>query len=274
MHLEYIPFEIYLIWFGIVGAAAGSFFHVCVWRIPRGISTVTPASHCPACDTHLAWYDNLPMISYLLSLAKCRYCGVHIPVRYFMYELVTACSFMGIYTIYGLTFTTFVYIAFTSILIIGSGIDLDYFFIPDFLSLPLIPLAIITAMIAQMTDRLPNLLVDHTGDALIGILVGGGIVAIVRKVGELVFRQEAMGFGDVKHLAGLGGFLGWEYVLVCFFLASFYGSIVGVPMKLFCTSEKYQQLPFVPYLSLGAYSCLIFGKPLLDWYLGPFYAGY
>jgi leader peptidase (prepilin peptidase)/N-methyltransferase len=191
-----------------------------------------------------------------------------------MYELVTAGSFMGIYFVYGLTFTTFVYIAVTSILIIGSGIDLDYHFIPDFLSVTLIPLSIVTAIIAQTTDRLPDIMVNHTFDALIGILVGGGVVWIVRFIGGIVFQQEAMGFGDVKHLAGLGGFLGWEYVLVCFFLASFYGSLVGVPMKYIGKGEKYKHIPFIPYLSLGAYSCVLFGKPLLNWYLSQFYGGY
>jgi len=274
MHLHYIPFEIYLIWFGIVGAAAGSFFHVCVWRVPRDLSTVIPASHCPVCNTHLRWYDNLPLLSYILSGARCRYCGVQIPLRYFLYELVTAGSYMGIFWVYGLSFTTFVYIAVTSVLIIGSGIDLDYEFIPDFLSLPMIPLGVIAAGAAQYTGQLPAILVDNVTEAFIGILVGGGIVWLVRFVGSIIFQQEAMGFGDVKHLAGLGGFLGWDYVLLCFFLASLYASVIGLSLKFSGKMGKYGHLPFIPYLSLGAYSCFLFGKPLLEWYLTPFYAGY
>lgn len=273
MHLEYIPFEIYLIWFGMVGAAAGSFFHVCVWRIPRDISTVTPASHCPSCDTHLRWYDNLPLISFLVSGARCRYCNTSIPIRYFLYELVTAFSFMGVYWVYGLSFTTFVYIAVTSVLIIGSGIDLDHEFIPDFLSLPMISLSLAASAIAHYIGNLPNILVDTVPEAAIGILVGGGIVWLVRIVGGIIFQQEAMGFGDVKHLAGLGGFLGWDYVLLCFFLASLYASVIGLSLKFSGKMGKYGHLPFIPYLSLGAYSCLLFGKPLLDWYLAPFRIG-
>lgn len=274
MHLQNIPFELYLIWFGIVGAAAGSFFHVCVWRIPRDISTVTPASHCPACHTHLRWYDNLPLFSYILSGARCRYCGVHIPIRYFMYELVTAFGFMGIYWVYGLSYTTFVYIAVTSILIIGSGIDLDHEFIPDFLSIPMISLGMVTAALSQYTGHLPEIMVGTVLNAVFGILVGGGIVWLVRIVGSIIFQQEAMGFGDVKHLAGIGSFLGWDYVLLCFFLASLYASFIGLSLK--CTGKmgKYAHLPFIPYLSFGAYSCFLFGKPLLSWYLAPFYSGY
>ncbi len=274
MHLHFIPFEIYLIWFGIVGAAAGSFFHVCIWRIPKGTSVVTPASHCPHCQTHLRWFDNLPLISYIVSLAKCRYCGARIPIRYFLYELTTAAGFMGIFFIYGLTYTTFVYIAVTSVLIIGSGIDLDYEFIPDFLSLPMIFLSLIAAGLLQFTSQPEHALVTNVSDAALGILTGGGLVWIVRIVGGIIFQQEAMGFGDVKHLAGIGGFLGWEYVLLCFFLASLYASIVGLTLKFTGKVGKYGHLPFIPYLSLGAYSTFLFGKPLLDWYLAPFYVGY
>ena len=270
MHLHYIPFEIYLIWFGIVGAAAGSFFHVCIWRIPRCLSVVTPASHCPNCQTHLRWYDNLPLLSYIVSGRKCRYCKTPIPMRYFLYELITAMSFMGIFYAFGLSYATFVYIAVTSVLIIGSGIDLDYFFIPDFLSVPVIPLSLVVGGIAQYTNSLDGLLVQSFAEALYGILAGGGIVWFVLVIGKLIFRKDAMGFGDVKHLAGLGGFLGWEYVLICFFTGCLYGSIIGV--YLICTGKvkQYGQIPFVPYLSLGAYTTLLFGKPFLDWYLAPF----
>lgn len=257
---------------GLLGALAGSFFHVCVWRIPQGISVVTPASHCPACGHELAWSDNLPFLSYIMLRGRCRYCGVPIAPRYFIYEALTSAAYMGVVYHFGLSYATFVYLVIASDLIIVSGIDWDHYFIPDFLSIPLIHLSLAVGFLAGATDALPGLLVESAPGAALGALTGGGSIWLIRAVGTWVFKQEAMGFGDVKLMAYLGGFLGWDGALLCIFIASLFGSAAGLSLKLTGKIDKYGHLPFGPYLAMGAYACLLTGPDIIAWYTAPFRA--
>ncbi len=269
MNWSLMPNEFFVAIAGIFGAAIGSFLHVCVWRIPHEQSVITPGSHCPACGQPIPWYDNIPLLSYIMLRGACRHCQARIPLRYPLYELMTALLFMGILNRFHLSPTAFLYLVVVCDLIIASGIDWDYQYIPDFLSLPMIPISILVAAVAQGTLWFPTALVQTVPAAVLGVLAGGGTIWLIRIVGSWFFRQEAMGFGDVKLMAFLGGFLGWPNSLLCIFLAAFLGSIVGVGFKLSGKLEKYGHIPFGPYLALGAYLCFLYGPEIIVWYTRP-----
>ncbi len=137
----------------------------------------------------------------------------------------------------------------------------------------MIPVSIVFGALAQYTSLFPEAFVGNIQNALFGVAVGGGLIWTIRIVGSWAFRQEAMGFGDVKLMAYIGGFLGWEQALLCIFLGSFLGSIVGISLKVSRKIEKYGHLPFGPYLAMGAYLCLLFGPRILEWYMAPLRAG-
>jgi len=270
MNLDLLPNAFFVLCAGIFGAAAGSFFHVCVWRIPHEQSIVTPGSHCPFCDTPIRWFDNIPIFSYVFLGGSCRVCKHPIPIRYLIYELLTALLYMGVVYKFGPTPTAFLYLVLVSDLVIASGVDWDHQYIPDFLSLPMIPLSLVIALSVQWTPWFSQALTRNVWEALLGLGVGGGAIWGIRILGGWVFRQEAMGFGDVKLMAFLGGFLGWEMALLCIFLAAFFGSCVGIGLKWVGKIEKYGRIPFGPYLALGAYLCLLFGPQIIQWYTEPF----
>ena len=272
MILNYLPLEFFVFCAGILGTAAGSFFHVCIWRIPRGVSVITPSSSCPVCGSEIPWYDNVPLLSYLVLRGACRFCKTPIPFRYFLYEGLTALLFMGVVYVYGLTYTTLVYLILVSDLIVVSGIDWDHYFIPDFLSIPMIYFSVLTAALAQSTTQLPQALAGNVPETLLGIVIGGGVIWCIRILGKWIFRQEAMGFGDVKLMAFLGGFLGWDEALLCIFLASLFGSGYGLTLKWTGKLEKYGHIYFGPFLSMGAYACLMVGPKIIQWYTAPFFS--
>lgn len=274
MYLWHLPIEMFVVIAGIFGASIGSFLHVCIWRIPREESIVFPRSHCPACNHEIHWYDNLPLLSYLWLRGACRYCEERIPIRYPIYEMLTALCFMGIVYQYHITATAFLYLFLVCVMMVASGIDWDHQYIPDFLSVPMMPLALIVALVAQSTSWFSTALVQDIGSCLLGIIVGGGVIWLIRIVGTWVFRQEAMGFGDVKLMGFLGGFIGWDQALLCIVLASFTGSIVGVSLKLTGKIGKYGHIPFGPYLAFGAYICMLYGPEIIAWYTSPFRIDY
>ncbi len=270
MYFSLMPNEFFVLCAAIFGAASGSFFHVCVLRIPQEKSIVYPSSRCPQCQSHIPWYDNLPILSYLILRGKSRCCNSPIPIRYLIYELLTAVLFASIVWHYKFTNTAILYLFVISILVISCGIDWDHFYIPDRFSLPMIPLSIAAALAAQYWQIFPSALVQTLTGSIAGIVLGGGFIWLIRIVGSWVFQQEAMGFGDVKLMAYLGGFLGWQNSIVCLFLAFLIGSIVGVTLKYSGKIGKYGHIPFGPYLALGAYLALLFGPDIIRWYLEPF----
>ncbi|MBI1388369.1 MAG: prepilin peptidase [bacterium] len=269
-YFDNIPVEFYVFCSAVFGAALGSFYHVCVVRIPEERSIVSPPSSCPVCGEAIPWYNNIPILSYFFLGAACPYCKTPIPARYVIFEALTAAAFMGVTARFGFSTATLVYLLFVSDLLIISGIDWDHQYIPDELNIPMSFIALGLGALAQYTGAFPLLMVQTFWDALIGLAVGGGLIWSIRAIGTMVFQQEAMGFGDVKLMAFLGGFLGWQEALLCIFLAALTGSAAGLGLKLTGKLEKYGKIPFGPYLALGAYLCLMFGPEFLNWYLEPF----
>jgi leader peptidase (prepilin peptidase) / N-methyltransferase len=267
-----------------LGAVIGSFLNVCIYRIPRGKSiSKPPRSYCPTCHEFIVWYDNIPLVSYLALGRCCRRCGSLISPRYFIVELLTAAGFAGIYWMLehreissGVTGETpgviAVYLALFCLLVVASFIDLELRIIPDELTfggmavVPLLALAIPALHNAPLFGR--DLLIfdqEHMRlgslcASLLGMVVGPLVIYGSGVLGKVIFRKEAMGMGDVKYMAVLGGLLGWKLTLLAFFASALYGAVVGVIAIL---KTRDHHIPYGPFLSAGALTAMLAGGPLL-----------
>ncbi len=242
----------------IFGAIIGSFLNVCVYRIPRGRSIVRPHSYCPECRSPINWYDNIPIISYLTLQAKCRYCGKRIPVRYFLVELLSALMTMALYFYFSLSAAFFAYLIFTYILIIIVFVDIERQEVPDVLSIPGIFLGMILVTAAAVIDG--GMPWKALLNSFIGALAGGGSMFLLGFFGEMIFRKESLGGGDVKLMAMVGAFLGWKLVILTFFMAP----VLGLGVALFMKVKKNKEvIPYAPYLSLGAVVSMLYGEKIL-----------
>ena len=242
----------------LFGAAIGSFLNVCIYRLPIHESIVLPASHCRVCSTPLAWYDNLPLLSYLLRRGRCRFCQTPFSFRYFLVELVTALLAVVLVRRFGLTITTVGYFAFSAALVVITFIDLDHQIIPDAVSLPGAVAGVVFSLVSPALSL---------WSSLIGLVVGAGVLLAVALGYRVMTGREGMGGGDVKLLAMIGAFLGWRAVPFTLFAASFIGSIVGVTTMVRSKADSKLALPFGPFLSFGALCYLFFGEWLIAWYL-------
>ena len=221
----------------VLGAIVGSFANVCIHRIPRGESIVRPASHCPSCHTSIPWYHNLPIFSYLVLAGRCRYCRERISPRYLAVEVAAAAVFVLLWWRVGWSAVLPAYLVLFTVLLIISFIDLDHQIIPDVLSLP----GIVAGLLASL------LVLPHGALwAVIGGLVGGGVLYAVAVLGGLILKQEAMGGGDIKLMAMIGAFLGWRMSLLTIIFAAFLGSIIGGGAILLLRRGRRTPIPFGP----------------------------
>lgn len=235
----------------IFGAAIGSFLNVCIFRIPAHESIVKPLSQCPHCHQPIRFYDNIPMISFLVLRARCRDCGGKISWRYPLVELITALLALLLFMKFGLTLNFLVFFIFTAVLITISFIDLDHQIIPDILSLPGIPIFFLAAIFIV---RLP------WQEALIGLLIGGGMLFLIAFVYELLTKREGMGGGDIKLLAMIGGFLGWKSLIFVLLFSSLAGAVVGITAMIIKKQDMKYAVPFGPFLSLAAVAYIFWGE--------------
>lgn len=235
----------------IFGAAIGSFLNVCIFRIPAHESIVKPLSQCPHCHQPIRFYDNIPMISFLVLRARCRDCGGKISWRYPLVELITALLALLLFMKFGLTLNFLVFFIFTAVLITISFIDLDHQIIPDILSLPGIPIFFLAAIFIV---RLP------WHEALIGLLIGGGMLFLIAFVYELLTKREGMGGGDIKLLAMIGGFLGWKSLIFVLLFSSLAGAVVGITVMIIKKQDMKYAVPFGPFLSLAAVAYIFWGE--------------
>lgn len=251
----------------IFGATVGSFLNVCILRLPKGESIVSPPSHCPACNTPIPFYDNIPLISYLILRARCRFCGVRISFRYFIVELLMAALAVALLLRVGLGLGYFAYFVFVASLIVITFIDLDEGIVPDVISLPGIGLGLLLSIVHWLlpTDLLSVL--PSPMSSLMGVLLGGGSLLGVAWAYQLFTGREGMGGGDVKLLAMVGAFLGWPAIPVALFFASLTGSLIGLGLMIQKQADGKLALPFAPFLCLGAILHLFIGEILIDFYL-------
>ncbi|MES2745212.1 MAG: prepilin peptidase [Bdellovibrionota bacterium] len=249
----------------LTGCLFGSFFNVCIYRIPREMFWKKTRSHCPNCDAPIPWWHNIPVLSWLYLRGKAACCGTRISIQYPLVELGTGVLWVIVYACFPfLTFEAgrwaietnetlrFAHaLVFASVLLICSVIDFEHQIIPDVLSLPLIALSPLVAAFHPELDL---------KSSIIGIFLGGGIFYAVAWIYFLVRKEYGLGLGDVKLLAGIGGWLGYQSVLTTIFWASLLGSIVGVGAILITRSRNLKlKLPFGPFLSIAAVLYLLFG---------------
>ncbi|MCM8830529.1 MAG: prepilin peptidase [Candidatus Omnitrophica bacterium] len=245
----------------ILGLAFGSFANVVIYRLPKGKSIVRPGSQCPSCGKNIPWYDNIPILSFLLLKGRCRFCKVKISSRYFVVELITGLLFLGLYLKFGLTVQLLIYIFFTLCLLIMGFIDIDTYLISDVIVLPGIAIGFLCSIF------FPQMHYDMTRSgsiwySFIGILVGSGILIFLAMIGRLLFKKEAMGGGDIKLLSMIGAFSGWKSVFITIFFASLLGTLISLTLIGLKKKKIDDYVPFGPYLGLGAIIA-IFYKGLL-----------
>lgn len=268
------------------GACMGSFLNVCIYRIPREESVVKPRSHCPHCNTLIAWYDNIPLLSYFLLKARCRHCGGTISPRYVVVEALIAALFVLVWLKMDATglrsplaLTPVYYAAIIPIywlavfgLALGTFVDLEHMIIPDRVSLGGMVLGILFSVLVPGLHGQP----DGYGGFISGFLgaaVGVGILWAVAVLGKLAFRKDAMGMGDVKLMGAIGAFLGWQSVLFTLMISSFLGAIVGISLVLSGKKEMQSRIPYGPYIALAALIWILWGPSLwngyINWLLPP-----
>ena len=248
----------------IFGALVGSFLNVVILRLPQeGASVVFPASHCPKCKTPLYWYENIPIISYLFLGGKCRTCKIHISIQYPLVEATMAALSFFLMARFGLTFSFLGYFLFSAALLIVIVIDLYHQIIPDVISLPGIIIGFLFSFINPDVNWL---------DSLIGILCGGGILYAIAWGYYLIRKQDGMGGGDIKLLAALGAWLGYQSLLFIIFFSSLTGAIVGIVVLKLQKSGANTRIPFGPFLSVAALIYLFFGTTI-QYYFGLYLNG-
>lgn len=245
----------------VLGSIVGSFLNVCIYRIPAGQSVVFPPSSCPKCGHRICWYQNIPVLSYLLLGGCCSSCNSRISLRYPSIEMLTGTLFVLVFSLFGFSFATVVYCFFVSALVIITFIDLDHQIIPDVISLPGIVIGFACSFMVPWISWV---------DSLLGVLVGGGILLAIAWIYEKLAKREGMGGGDIKLLAMLGAFMGWKAVLPIIFLASLVGTLIGVPLMLIQKGDSKLAIPFGPFLASAAIVYLFWGQQIIHWYLSFF----
>ena len=243
----------------ISGAMIGSFLNVCIYRLPKGRSIIVPGSHCPNCAAKIQWYDNVPILSFVFLAGKARCCKARISLRYFIVEILTAAAFLMLFIFFGISAKFFAYLALVSGLIVATFVDLEIQEIPDEVSIGLLAAGLI------LSAAFPSILNEPTRmggfiNSFSGAFLGGITIYAMGMLGEFAFRREAMGGGDVKLLAMIGSFLGWKLTLLTFFIAPFFGSVVGIILKI---RKGKDIIPYGPYLSLGAVVSMLWGDRIL-----------
>jgi leader peptidase (prepilin peptidase)/N-methyltransferase len=239
---------------GAFGLLLGSFLNVCITRWPSEQSVVAPRSRCPKCGTLIAWYDNIPMVSWLALGAKCRKCALPIPVMYPLVELGTGIIWALAAAWYGLEIEALRAAVFGTLLLGITMTDAREYIIPDEFSIGGTVIGLAFAFLGGALGWQA---------ALLGAVVGFGLLWLIAVVGQKVFGEEAMGGGDVKMMAMLGAFLGWQGVLLTLFLGALIGTLIFLPMKLM---GKDKLVPFGIFLSIGGAAYWIVGDAMITWY--------
>lgn len=245
--------------FFIVGSLVGSFLNVCIYRLPRGKSIIKPRSHCVHCNHPIKWYENIPLLSFMILKGRCSYCHKRISFVYFVVELLTALLFLLLYIKLSLNLFFLFTVLLGCGLIVATFVDFEHQLIPDTVSLGLLCFGLVGSYLYPPLQGLKSHIHSFVS-SFIGALVGGGSIYILGLFGKLVFRKEAMGFGDVKFMAMIGSFLGWKKVLLVFFLAPFFGAPIGIVQKILYKKEL---MPYAPYLSIATFVVILWGDQIL-----------
>ena len=250
----------WVVFAAIFGSTIGSFLNVCIYRLPRRESIVWPRSACPHCRRNLAWYENLPIVSYIWLRGRCRTCRGAISIRYPIVEALTAAMFAGAAWYYGPSILLVSRLVFGCALIVLFAIDLEHHLLPNAITLPGIVAGFLFSFV---TD-------PGWTASLVGIVFGGGLLYAIAEAYYRIRHEEGLGMGDVKMLAMIGAFIGWQLTLLTLMTASLAGSVIGLGLLATGRGSMKYALPFGTFLALGAAFAAVLGPGLLDWYLGQF----
>jgi leader peptidase (prepilin peptidase)/N-methyltransferase len=248
---------VFLVYAGLIGAAIGSFINVLVARLPVGESPVRPRSSCPACGAMIAWFDNIPILSWLILRGRCRRCGSRISIEYPLVEAGTAVIWVGVAWLYGPSWTGLQGGVLLSVVLAIALIDARHYLIPDPLSLG----GLVAGLALAPLPGPPSVLASFLGAA-----AGFGVLFAVGMVGEWAFKKPAMGGGDMKMMAMVGAFLGPAGAMLTIFLGALVGTIVFAPVAL----STHREVPFGVFLAIGAAATFLLGDALTTWYAGTF----
>ena len=251
----------------LVGLAIGSFLNVCIYRIPRDLSINSPRrSFCPSCNQPIKAYDNIPVGSYLILRGKCRYCENKISIRYPIVELLTALAFVFMLNRFGISLYFLSAIIFVSLLIAISMIDLDFYIIPN----SLVFTGLIAGLILAIAISIIEKDISHLAYRILGSILGAAMIGLIAFIGRLVFHKQAMGMGDLKLMGMIGMFLGaYPDLLIVLVSSAFIGSIAGIILILL-NKRKFgakSQIPYGPFLSIGAIFSLLYGESAWSLYM-------
>ncbi len=245
----------------IFGSVIGSFLNVCIYRIPRNISIITPSSRCPYCNMPIKAIDNIPILSYIFLAGKCRQCKTKISLRYPLVEFMNAILYVMTLWRFGIGWYTLAYLILCSSLIAITFIDIDFQIIPDKITIPGIFIGLITGSLF-LPDPFMRYSVLGFKSSIIGFTIGGTIYYAIA-----VISKGGMGGGDIKMMAMVGSFMGWKSVLLTTFIGSLTGSLFGLFLIIFKGKGRKTKVPFGPFLALGTLITLFYGQELLDFYL-------
>lgn len=242
----------------IFGMCIGSFINVCIYRVPTSKSIIDPLrSICPNCGSIIRFYDNIPVLSYLLLKGRCRNCDKSISFRYPLVEIISGVFALCIFLKFGPTLEALVYFAFITALVVITFIDIDHQIIPDLITIPGIPVCFLASF------ALPSITYK---ESLLGLIAGGGSLLLVGWIYYLIKKAEGMGGGDIKLMAMIGAMVGWKGVLFTIFVSSLVGTLVGITIMLRTKKGMKIAVPFGPFLSIGAITYIFFGPGLIFWY--------
>lgn len=265
-----LPAESFWILLIALGLCVGSFLNVCIYRLPAGRSIVVEGSRCYACGIRLKWWQNIPLLSWLLQRGRCSCRLVRLPARYPLVEALTAAWFGAVWHVHQHTpLLALIYITLGCALIVATFIDIDHFIIPDEISLGGCAAGL---LLSALVPELHNSGVWWRGlaSALLGLLIGGGLLFAIAWIGSAILRKEAMGMGDVKLLAALGAFLGWESTLFIIGLSSMIGASLGIALILTRRQRWGMPMPFGPSIVAAAMVWILGGSKWMDAYLALF----
>jgi leader peptidase (prepilin peptidase)/N-methyltransferase len=249
----------------VLGLIVGSYLNVVIYRLPLGISTVLPRSRCPGCGAAIRVRDNVPVISFLLLRGRCRACGASISWRYPLIEGATALLFLGCFLRFGASFEALAGALFCALMVALALIDLDHMILPDVLTWPAVAAGILLQPVLSWARLGPGPWRALAGGVL-GAAVGAGILLAVWAGWYLLRREEGMGLGDVKMLAAIGAFLGWQGVLMSLFFAALSGAAVGLGLMAWRGGDLKSKLPFGTFLALGGLIALFAGERIVEAY--------
>lgn len=237
----------------VVGLCFGSFLNVCILRLPQEQSLLRPPSSCPQCGQRIAWFDNIPVVSWLALRGRCRRCGARISLQYPLIELLVGLIWLSAYLRYGLTLHALAGAVLGTILL-GIGItDARHYLIPDEYTWGGFGLGMALSLAGGW---------QGFAAALIGAATGFALLYVVGEVGRRLFKEEAMGGGDIKMMAMVGTFVGWKGVLLTIFAGALFGTLIFVPLSV----RKKRLVPFGVFLAVGAAVTFVWGDGILEWY--------